>query len=123
MADDGDRLSAVLGEPADDRMIVGEAPVAVELVPAGEQPLDVVERVRPVRVPRHEHALPRRQSGVDLRADFLGALSKCVDRFLALGRARHQAERLDLLQEDADRFLEFEQVGHMCVSELLKVDR
>ena len=54
-------------------MVVGEAAIAVQLVEAGEQALDVVERVRPVRMARDEHALPWRQVGVELAADLLGA--------------------------------------------------
>ena len=45
----------------DDGVIVGEAPIAVQLDEFGEQPLDVIERGRARRVARHQHALPRRQ--------------------------------------------------------------
>ena len=45
-------------KPGDDRLVVGKPPVAVQLGELGEQPLDVVERARPVRVARHLHALP-----------------------------------------------------------------
>ena len=110
--DDRDRLPLVVGEAGDDRVIVGEAAIAVQLVEVGEQPLDVVERVRPVRVPRHQHALPRRQGLEDLGADLVGAPPQRLDRLLALRRLRQHAEGFDLLQQDADRFFEFEQFSH-----------
>ena len=90
-------------------MVVGEAPIAVQLVEAGEEALDVVERVRPGRVARDQHALPRRQVGVELAADLLGPRARsALDRSLALRRARQHAERFDLLEQHADRFFEFE---------------
>ena len=46
VADDQHRLPLVVGEAGDDGVIVGEAAVAVDLDEVGEQPLDVVERVR-----------------------------------------------------------------------------
>ncbi len=42
--------SAELAETGDHRAVVAERPVAVQLEPVVEQPLDVVERVRPVVV-------------------------------------------------------------------------
>ena len=108
VADDADRLAFVVGEAADDRVIVGEAAVAVQLVEAGEQRVDVVERVGPRRMPRDQHPLPRRQVRVELGPDLVGAPPQRLDRALPLRRLRQHAERLDLLQQDADGFFEFE---------------
>jgi hypothetical protein len=80
----------------------------VQLVEAGEQAFDVVERVRPRRVPRHEHALPRCQARIQLDAQFVGPPPQRVDRPLALRRLRQHAQGFDLLQQDADRLFEFE---------------
>ena len=111
VADDADRLAAVLGKASDDRVIVREPPVAVQLVPAGEQPLDVVERVRTVWMPRHEDPLPRRQIRVKLGTDLVRPPSQAVDRALPLRRLRQHAQRFDLLQEHADRLFELEKLS------------
>ncbi len=108
MPDDRYRLALVLGQAADDGVVVGEAAIAVQLVEAGEEALDVVEGVRPGRVARDEHALPRRQVGVELAANLLGARPQRLDGSLTLRRPRQHAERFDLLQQHADRFFELE---------------
>jgi hypothetical protein len=43
----------------DDRGIVGVGAIAMQLLEMGEQRLDVVERVRPLRMARHLRHLPR----------------------------------------------------------------
>jgi hypothetical protein len=91
-------------------MIVGEAAVAADLGELGKQAIHVVEHRRPLRVARHEHALPRREPLVDLRPHRLDPLVQPVDGPLARGRLRHQRQRLDLLQEHGDRFFEFERI-------------
>ncbi len=113
MSDDRDGLALIVGEAADDRVVVGETAIAVELVEAGEQPLDVVERIRPVWMPRDEDALPGRQVRVELHADLVGARAQRCDRPLALRRPRQHAQGFDLLQQNANGFFEFEKVGHM----------
>ena len=62
------------GEPGDDRGVVAEAAVAVELAEPGEEPLDVVERVGPVRVPRELDLLPGRELGEELAREARGLL-------------------------------------------------
>src|SRR6185437_13803726 len=42
------------------RMIVAERAVAVQLFEIGEQPLDVIERMRTLGMPRQLHAIPTR---------------------------------------------------------------
>ena len=76
VADERDRAAVELPEPGDDRAVVGAAAVAVQLDPVVEDPLDVVERVRPLRVPRE----------LDERPD------------LVLGRVRAR-DRVELLLE------------------------
>ena len=58
VADERDRAPVEAAEAGDDRRVVGAAAVAVELDPVVEQPLDVVERVRPVLVPRELDRAP-----------------------------------------------------------------
>src|SRR5919198_24408 len=48
--DQHDRAAVELPEAGDERPVVGAAPVAVQLEPVVEQPLDVVERVGPLGV-------------------------------------------------------------------------
>src|SRR6476659_8126356 len=50
LADEDDRPVAELAEAGDHRSVVAERSVAVQLEPVIEQPLDVVERVRPLVV-------------------------------------------------------------------------
>ncbi len=102
------RLSVVLGKAGHDGVIVGKPTIAVNLDEAGEQPLDVILQPRPIRVARHEHALPRSERLVQLDANGLDAPLERVDLELARVGPRQHGERLDFLQEDADRFFEVE---------------
>ena len=68
VADDEDRLALVERGAGDDRVIVGETAIAVQLDEVGEQALDVVERGRARRMARHLDALPRRQVAIEVAA-------------------------------------------------------
>ena len=59
VADDHHRPLAELREPADDRGVLLEEPVAEELLEVVEDVADVLERVRPVDVARELDDLPR----------------------------------------------------------------
>ena len=59
LTDDHDRAAAELGDPGDDRRIVAEPAIPVELLEAVEHPADHVEGMRPPDVPRGLHGLPR----------------------------------------------------------------
>ena len=113
--DDG--LPLEVGGAGDDGVIVREATIAVKLVEVGEEALDVVEGVRPAGMPRDEDPLPRRQVGVDLAANVVGAPPQRVDGPLALRRPRQHAQRLDLLQQDANGLFEFQQLSGHVVNE------
>src|SRR5262249_28819562 len=58
LADERDRATVEASDPGDDRVVVRATAVAVELEPVVDEPLDVVERVRPVLVPRELDAMP-----------------------------------------------------------------
>src|SRR6185369_6175210 len=60
LADHHHRLAVEERGTADERGIVGEMTVAVQLGPVAERALDVVERKRPLRMTRELHALIRR---------------------------------------------------------------
>ena len=73
MRDDNAALRTEQGEPARHRFVVGEVTIAVQLDPTGETSFDVIERKRPLHVPRDLHPLPRAQVAVNLTpslADF-----------------------------------------------------
>ena len=61
MADDDDRLVVEPRQAADEGMVVGVHAIAVQLLKIGEALVDIVERVRPLRVTRELSDLPCRQ--------------------------------------------------------------
>ena len=66
MADDADALAAEAAEAADDGLVVAELAVAGERHELGDQPGDVVEAMRPLRMAGDLRLLPGRQLGVEL---------------------------------------------------------
>jgi len=56
------------GHATDDCWIIGEPAVAVDLAEVGEDALDVIEEVRPLRVPRQFSLLPGVEVSVNLLA-------------------------------------------------------
>ncbi len=61
LADDHDGRAAQARPPPDDGLVVAEVAVPVQLDPVGEDPLDVVEGVRALRVARDVHLFQRLQ--------------------------------------------------------------
>src|SRR2546422_409483 len=82
--------------------------IAVDLDEIREQPVDEIFEVGPARMARDEHPLPRRQRAIELGADRLDAPPQHLDLTIARVGARLERQRLDLLQENGDRLLEFE---------------
>ena len=68
MADDHHRLAVKARQSADDGPVIGKAAIAVQLLEIRKDQAQVIERIRPLRMPCHLGRLPRRQVGVD----FLG---------------------------------------------------
>jgi hypothetical protein len=92
----------VPGEAADDRRVVPEATVAVELLPLGEERFDVIERVRPVRVARELDLLPGAEVGEELAGDARGLVFQAtelpLERTVALGelaQLAHTGDQVD----------------------------
>src|SRR5205814_7458077 len=79
LADDDQRLPFELCQPGDDRRIVAEVPVAVQLDEIGEQPLDVVLGSGAVGSAREVDDLPGRATGGWLGARRSGALRALID--------------------------------------------
>ena len=115
MADDADALAAEAAEAADQGLVLAELAVAGERHELRDQPADVVEAMRPLRMARHLGFLPRRQLGVEVPerqrrlgfepADVLGD----GDGVAAL---LHRAQLLDLGFQLGHRFFEIEITAH-----------
>ena len=82
LADDDDRPAVEIRDPADDRGIVTEAAIAMQLVEAIEDTPDDVERVRALDVARGLHRLPGAHARRELRG--LGDEIR-VDREVTVG--------------------------------------
>src|SRR6267378_4034563 len=61
LSDDHDRTSVELGDASDDRRVVAERAIAVQLLKVFERAADDVERMRARDVSRRLHGLPRRR--------------------------------------------------------------
>ena len=115
MADDTDAVAAEAAEPSDDRGVLAVLAIAGEGDEIGDQRCDVIEAMRPLRMPRDLRLLPGRQSAVEF-LERLGCLAfDAVDLFadrdrIALGLQR--AQFLDLGLELGHRFFEIEIRAH-----------
>ena len=112
LADDHHAALVDRRQPADDRMVVGKAAVAVQFDEIGRDALQVIEHVGPFRMPGELDALPRGEVGEDL---FLGRL----EFFLNGVNLRREIDLLfgglflqgfERLLEFGDGFLEFQRV-------------
>ncbi len=108
MADEQHRPAPVFGESRHDRVIVGEATIAVNLDEPGEEPLHVFLEARTVGMTGHLHALPRGQRGVQGRARGLDAAPEQDDLAFARVGARLPLEEIDFLQQRRDWLFEIE---------------
>ena len=111
MPDDEHGLAMKVGHAGDDRLVVREPAITMELGEAGEQATDVVEHDGPVGMARHEHALPRRQVCEQLCAQFLHTIFETGDRRGPVRRRGHHPQRLDLLEQDCHRLFKFQRIN------------
>src|SRR5208283_183866 len=108
MTHHGDRPASEIGEPRHDRSVVGEAPVAMYLDKVAHQQVDVIERLRPIGMPRQAYALdsarrlqPRRAGRRDInRAAFRAA------RLMSVGIAFQSASRLLIAKKRMSRTMQ-----------------
>ena len=91
--DQRDRAALELADPGHDRVVVHPAAIAVQLEEVVEDPLDVVERVRPLLVARELDALP----DLLVRGVVLEPLELALQA-LELGREPRPAQELDPAQ-------------------------
>ena len=120
-----DRLALEERRAADERLVVVKLPVAVQLLKALEEGVDVVERVGPLGMAGDLHPLPRRQAGIDFlfrRLDLLfegGNLAGKVEMVLE----GLLVKLLKMLLEFAQRLLEFQRIGGFCHAPRLRRGR
>src|SRR5918993_2585549 len=113
--DNEHRHALVEGGARHDGVIVSEPSITMDLDEIAEQETGVLEHARPGRVTSNLYALPRRQVTVDFGADRLCPAPQPLDLRFALGGCRQHRQRLDLLEQDADRFFEFQQIWHVSL--------
>ena len=112
VADDGHGRPAEEAESGDDRRVVGELAVAVELDEIGRQGSDVVEGVRPGRVAGHERLLPGRQAGVNLAGNLLQLFAQPLELPAVRRVIGKRRELLDAPLELQNRFFEIAVLVH-----------
>ena len=97
-------------QAADDRLIVAVAAVAVQLVEVGEDPRDVIERVRSLRMTCNLRDLPGGKLAIDFLGQLLAFLVETVDlvRDVDRGVFVHIAKLVDLGLQIGDGLLEIE---------------
>jgi hypothetical protein len=111
VADDHAGLAVEAREAADDRLVVGEGAVAVQLMEVGEDIVHVIHRVRTLRVARDLRHLPWRQLGVDVFRELLALLGQAVDLFRNVdgGIVLDEAQLFDLRVELGNWLLKAEE--------------
>ena len=111
-AEDHNAAPAETADPTDDRGILGKAAISGERHELGDQAAEIVEAMRPLRMPRHLDLLPRRQPRISLAQQAVGGVLKAADLVgnIDLAGRREMAEFLDLALELGDRPFEIEKV-------------
>ena len=79
LAHHGNGLAAKAGEAGDDRVVLAETAVAGQRGEIREQPVDVVQAVRPVGMARDLHLLPGRERAVEIAQHIGRALLHACD--------------------------------------------
>ena len=107
MADHHNGLAAEARKAAEDRVVIHELAVARQLDELVEQAIDIVEKVRPLRVACDLRFLPRVEMGVDLLELLRGLLAQLAD-FVLHGDATGRFQLGDLLFEIGDGLFKVE---------------
>ena len=111
MADDDDGLVIEPGQAADQRVVVGVHPIAVQLLKVREALVDVVERVRPLRMARELGDLPCGQVGEDAARQRLALVPEARDLLadIELGVLADELEGIDARLELGDRLFKLQE--------------
>ena len=113
MTDEANGLAAEPAEAADDCRVLAVLAVAGERHEIGNQRRDIVEAMRPLRMPRDLRLLPRRQSGIEFLERLRRLALDAVD-FLrnSVAVAVERAQFIDLGLKLGHRFFEIEIATH-----------
>ena len=115
-ADNHHAIFAKHGKASHDCVVIMKEPVTVQLGKAAESFVNVIERVRPLRMPRELHALPSGEVRVNLAflclQLFLKLANLIMHVHIHLAVLRVLAEILQLAVEVNERFLEIQQMFH-----------
>jgi hypothetical protein len=109
--DEQHRPVLVVGEAGHQRVVVGEAPIAVDFDEVGEEALDEISKLGRSGC-RATAPLPGGQRSGTLGAHVFDPAPLLLDLAIARVGARQRLERVDLLQEHCDRLLEFQRFRH-----------
>src|SRR4051812_20150947 len=111
MADDHAGRALEARQTAHDRGVLRVRAVAVQLFEVGEQCLNVVQCVGPLRMARDLRDLPRRELAVDVLGEGVAALGEALDFVGDIGRrvVLHKAQFLDAVLKLRDGLLELEE--------------
>src|SRR6202022_644720 len=112
-AKDQNATSAEAANPADDRCIFGKGAISGERHELGDQTTNVIETMRPLRMPRHVDLLPRCQPRISLAQQAVGGVFEAADLvgdidFAGRGKV---AEFLNLALELGDWPFEIQKVA------------
>src|SRR5207244_4015054 len=94
VANDQHVLAMETGHATDDGRIIGEAAVAMDLTPVGENALNVLQGIGALRMTRQLSFFPSIQVGVDLLTKGLHSLPKLLELLVSVrARARNRFHR------------------------------
>ena len=111
VADQHDGSAIQPGETPDDGLVVRVHPVAVQFVPLLAEHRNVIECVRPLRMPRELHHLPRGEVGEDAgrQCTTLRLQARDLLTDVDLGVGGNKTQLVDFRLELGDRLLEFQE--------------
>ena len=114
LAHHADAFAAETAEAAEQRLVIGEFAIAGERREFGDQRVDEVGEVRPLRMARDQRLLPRRQIGVEIGQRLRRLLLDLADLLADIGAGRgERAQLVHLGIEFSDGLFEIEVGAHL----------
>ncbi len=119
LAHHADGLTAEAAEAGNQRLVLAELAVAGERGEFGDQALDEVVEMRPLRMPRDQRLLPRRQVQIEVGQRLRRLVLDLPDLLGDIGaRGRKRPQLVDLGVELGDRLFEVEIAAHVIWHQL-----